>query len=146
MRVKTLHRIFEPLPLRQKHLPCRMTPDTEQWFFSQSISSHHLCKNIFASICFSAESPLHWHMRHDTPTYRAGVSPSPLIKYVVKINIYILIFFDSEQTWAGGDVPSPDIMSVSTLATPHLASIAQQRPALCNHTRGGGGMKMKNRQ
>ena len=57
---------------------------------------------------------------------------------MVKINIYILIFFDSEQTWAGADMPSPDIMWVSTLATPHLASIAQQRPALCNRTRGGG--------
>ena len=49
---------------------------------------------------------------------------------MVKINIYILIFFDSEQTWTGADMPSPDIMWVSTLATPHLASIAQQRPAL----------------
>ena len=95
---------------------------------------------------FASLQNRHWHMRHDTPTYRAGVSPSPLIKYVVKINIYILIFFDSEQTRAGGDVPSPDIMSVSTLATPHLASIAQQRPAICNRTREGGGMKMKNRQ
>ena len=93
---------------------------------------------------FASLQNRHWHMRHDTPTYRAGVSQ--LIKYVVKINIYILIFFDSEQTWAGADVPSPDIMSVSTLATPHLTSIAQQRPAICNRTRGGGGMKMKNRQ
>ena len=38
--------------------------DTEQWFFSQSISSHHLCKNIFASICFSAESPLAYKTWH----------------------------------------------------------------------------------
>ena len=60
---------------------------------------------------------------------------------MVKINIYILIFFDSEQTWTGADMPSPDIMWVSTLATPHLASIAQQRPALCTRTWGGGGRR-----
>ena len=124
--------------------------DTEQMSIFISDSSHNrfpatICAKTFL-LQFASLQNRHWHMRHDTPTYRAGVSPSPLIKYVVKINIYILIFFDSEQTWAGGDVPSPDIMSVSTLATPHLASIAQQRPAICNRTREGGGVKMKTRQ
>ena len=62
MRVKTLHCIFEPLPLRQKHLPCRLTRN--------SGSSHNrfpatICaKNIIASICFSAESPLAYETWH----------------------------------------------------------------------------------
>ena len=132
--VKTLHCIFEPLPLRQKHLPCALQTDTEQWFFSQSISSHHLCKNIFASICFSAESPLAYETWHTNISSRCLSVSAYKICGQDKYLHFDFLWFWADVGWCRCAVTRYNV----GVNTGHASLGLNCSAEACNRTRGGG--------